>query len=242
MKIDILTLFPEMFYGVIGSSILGKAIEKNIIEINLVNIRDHSTDKHKRVDDYPYGGGAGMVMMPQPLYDAIQSVKKGSKDATVVLTSPKGKTFNQQMARQLSKIEHIIIVCGHYEGIDQRVIDSMVDLELSVGDYVLTGGEIPAMVIIDAVVRLLPGVLGSPESLDEESFMHGLLEYPHYTRPAEFMGMKVPEVLLSGNHGEINKWRREKAIEITARFRPELLEKADLTDEEKKRLSGRNDK
>jgi tRNA (guanine37-N1)-methyltransferase len=240
VRIDLLTLFPEMFYGVLSSSILRRAIENRIIEINLINIRDHSTDKHKRVDDYPYGGGAGMVMMAQPLYDAIQSVKKGSCGAQVVLTSPRGNTFNQRMARQLAGLQHMIIVCGHYEGIDQRIIDTMVDLEVSIGDYVLTGGEIPAMVIIDAVVRLLPGVLGSPASLEEESFMWGLLEYPHYTRPAEFLGIRVPEVLLSGNHGEIRKWRRKKAIEATARLRPELLEQAKLTDEERKGLAGRS--
>jgi tRNA (guanine37-N1)-methyltransferase len=240
VRIDVLTLFPEMFYGVLSSSILGKAIEKNIIEVNLFNIRDFSKDKHRRVDGYPYGGGAGMVMMAQPLYDAINSIKKDSPSARVILTSPKGKRFNQKTARRLSSGKHLVILCGHYEGVDQRIIDSMVDEEISIGDYILTGGELPAMVIIDVVARLIPGVLGSFESLQEESFKRGLLEYPQYTRPAEFMGMKVPAVLLSGNHKEIEKWRRLKALEITLKSRPDLLEDAELTEEEVSWLKSKN--
>ena len=223
MKIDILTLFPDMFDAVLKSSILGKALENGILKVGIINIRDFSLDRHKRVDDYPYGGGAGMVMMPQPLYDAISTVKESSPDARVILTSPRGKHFDQGKARELSRQPHLVIICGHYEGIDQRVIDSLVDEEISIGDYVLTGGELPAMVIVDAVARLLPGTIGSPRSLEEESFTGGLLEYPQYTRPADFMGMKVPEVLLSGNHKRIEEWRREKALEITRRLRPDLL-------------------
>jgi len=224
MKIYILTLFPEMFNGFLRSSIIGKAVQNGIVQITPVNIRDFSRDKHKRVDDYPYGGGAGMVMTPQPLYDAIASVKKKCPDAPVILTSPRGEPFVQEKAVQLSKTEHLIIVCGHYEGIDQRIIDSMVDQEISIGDYVLTGGELPAMVMVDAAVRLLPEAVGSSRSLEEESFTEGILEYPQYTRPAEFMGMDVPEVLLSGNHKRIEEWRRKKALETTRKRRPDLLE------------------
>lgn len=240
MRIDVLTLFPEMFYGVISSSIIAKAIDKGKLEVNLVNIREFSKDKHRRVDDYPYGGGAGMVMMPQPLYDAIQHVKKDAPGAKVMLTSPKGNTFDQEMAYELSREKHIVIVCGHYEGIDQRIIDLCVDREVSIGDYVLTGGELPAMVIMDAVARLIPGVLGSPESLNEESFQRGLLEYPQYTRPASFMGMKVPDILLSGNHREIDRWRRLKALEITLERRPDLIEKAMLSKDEIEWLKNKN--
>jgi tRNA (guanine37-N1)-methyltransferase len=225
MKIDILTLFPEMFHGILNSSIIGKAVEKGIIQASLVNIRDFSRDRHKRVDDYPYGGGAGMVMTPQPLYDAVSSVKKDNPEARVILTSPRGKPFVQEKALKLSREAHLIIICGHYEGIDQRITDSVVDEEISVGDYVLTGGELPAMIIVDAVTRLLPDVIGSPLSLEEESFNEGLLEYPQYTRPAKFMGMEVPEVLLSGDHKKINEWRREKALETTKSQRPDLLER-----------------
>jgi tRNA (guanine37-N1)-methyltransferase len=224
MKIYILTLFPEMFNGFLRSSIIGKAVQNGIVQITPVNIRDFSRDKHKRVDDYPYGGGAGMVMTPQPLYDAIASVKKKCPDAPVILTSPRGEPFVQEKAVQLSETEHLIIVCGHYEGIDQRIIDSMVDQEISIGDYVLTGGELPAMVMVDAAVRLLPEAVGSSRSLEEESFTEGILEYPQYTRPAEFMGMDVPEVLLSGNHKRIEEWRRKKALETTRKRRPDLLE------------------
>ncbi|MGI6703158.1 MAG: tRNA (guanosine(37)-N1)-methyltransferase TrmD [Clostridia bacterium] len=240
MKIDILTLFPEMFDSLLCSSIIGKAVEKGIIQVNIVNIRDFSRDKHRRVDHYPYGGGAGMVMMPQPIYNAIASVKEGCPEALVILTSPRGKPFVQQKAATLSRQGHLVIVCGHYEGVDQRVIDSMVDEEISIGDYVLTGGELPAMVIVDAVARLLPGVIGSLKSLEEESFTGGLLEYPQYTRPAEFMGMKVPEVLLSGDHKRIEEWRRERAIETTKALRPDLLEGCSLTDDGEGPLKGKN--
>ena len=219
MKFDVLTLFPEMF-EILNQSIIGKAIEKNLIDIHLINIRDFSKDKHKKVDDTPYGGGAGMVMKPDVVYDAYQSVK--DEKAKVIYMSPQGKTLNQKMVEELSKENHLIILCGHYEGIDQRVLDKIVDEEISIGDYVLTGGEIPAMVLIDSVSRYVEGVL-KEDSIKEESFSNGLLEYPQYTRPEVFEGMKVPEVLLSGHHENIEKWRKEKSLEITKKKRPELL-------------------
>lgn len=228
MRIHILTLFPKMFDGFLRSSIIGKAVQKGVAHIDLLNIRDFSHDKHKRVDDYPYGGGAGMIMTPQPLYDAINSLKKCSPKARIVLTSPRGTPLKQQKVQQLSTLDHLVIICGHYEGVDQRIIDSMVDEQISIGDYILTGGELPAMVIVDAVMRLLPEAIGSPRSLEEESFDGGLLEYPQYTRPADFMGMKVPEVLLSGNHSKISEWRKEKALEVTKKLRPDLLKKTGL--------------
>ena len=219
MQFDCLTLFPEMFEA-LNQSIIGRAKEKNLIKINLINIRDFSKDKHKKVDDTPYGGGAGMVMKADVVYDAYKSVK--DENAKVIYMSPQGKTLNQAKVEELAKQEHLIILCGHYEGIDQRVIDKIVDEEISIGDYVLTGGEIPAMVLIDAVSRYKEGV-PSKESIEEESFSNGLLEYPQYTRPEVFEDIKVPEVLLSGNHQNINKWRKEKSIEITRIKRPDLL-------------------
>ena len=219
MKFDILTLFPEMF-APIEQSIIGRAKEKKLIDINLVNIRDFSNNKHNKVDDTPYGGGAGMVMMPDVVYRAYQSVK--SDNAKVIYMSPPGNTLDQKKVKDLSKEEHLIILCGHYEGIDQRVIDKIVDEEISIGDYVLTGGEIPAMVLVDSVSRYVDGVL-SEDSTSEESFSNGLLEYPQYTRPENFEGMKVPEVLLSGHHENIEKWRKEKSYEITKQKRPDLL-------------------
>ena len=219
MRIDILTLFPEMF-SALQTSIIGRAKETNKIEINIINIRDFTLDKHKKCDDTPYGGGAGMVMTPQPIFDAIKSVKTPSSH--VIFMSPRGKTYNQKLAKQFSNLEHLIILCGHYEGVDQRVIDLCVDQEVSIGDFVLTGGEIPAMAIVDSLARLVDGVI-SKESLDEESFSNNLLEYPQYTKPQEFMGIRVPEVLTSGNHGEIAKWRKSKSIEITKAMRPDLL-------------------
>ena len=221
MKFDVLTLFPEMFEAV-KQSILGKAIEKGLININLVNIRDFSKNKHKKVDDTPYGGGAGMVIRPDVVYDAYKSVY--DENAKVVYLTPQGKTLNQKMVEDLSKEKHLILLCGHYEGIDQRVIDKIVDEEISIGDYVLTGGEIPAMVLIDSVSRYVEGVL-SQESIKEESFSNSLLEYPQYTRPEIFEGEKVPEVLLSGHHGNIDNWRKEQSIKITKQKRPDLLNK-----------------
>ena len=220
MKFDILTLFPEMFEAV-KQSVIGKAIEKQLIQINLINIRDFSKDKHKKVDDTPYGGGAGMVMMPDVVYDAYSSIQN-KENAKVIYLSPKGKVLNQEKVLELSKQEHLILLCGHYEGIDQRVIDEIVDEEISIGDYVLTGGEIPAMVLVDSVSRYIRGVL-KQESTQEESFTNNLLEYPQYTRPEEFHGQKVPEVLLSGHHENIRKWREQQSLEITKQKRPDLL-------------------
>ena len=219
MKFSILTLFPEMFNG-IKQSIIGKAIEKDLIEINLIDIRDFSKDKHKKVDDTPFGGGAGMVMKPDVVYDAYKSIK--SDNAKVIYMSPKGKTLSQEKVKELAKEEHIILLCGHYEGIDQRVLDEIVDEEISIGDYVLTGGEIPAMVLIDSVSRYIDGVI-TKESVEEESFSNGLLEYPQYTRPEIFLNKKVPEVLLSGHHENIKRWRDEQAFKITKQNRPDLL-------------------
>ena len=219
MRIDILTLFPDMFTP-LKESIIKRATDKNAVELNIVQIRDFSLDPHKKTDDVPYGGGAGMVMTPQPLYDAIKSVK--TENSKVVYLSPRGRVFKQQIAKEYACIEHLILVCGHYEGIDQRIIDLCVDEELSIGDYVLTGGELPAMVVADSVIRLLDGVI-TADSLSEESFSGGLLEYPQYTRPQNFMGQEVPDVLISGHHANIAKWRKEKSLEITKKNRPDLL-------------------
>lgn len=221
MKFDVLTLFPEMFKP-LEESIIGRAKERNIIDINLINIRNYSKDKHNKVDDTPYGGGAGMVMRADVVYDAYKSVT--SENSKVIYLTPQGNVLNQKKVEELAKEEHLILLCGHYEGIDQRVIDKIEPEEISIGDYVLTGGEIPAMVLIDAVSRYVDGVLNK-ESIMEESFSSGLLEYPQYTRPEVFEGEKVPEVLLSGNHQNIEKWRKEKSIEITKVKRPELLNK-----------------
>ena len=221
MQFDVLTLFPEMFEP-IKQSILGKAIENEKIKLKLVNIRDFSKDKHKKVDDTPYGGGAGMVMKPDVVYDTYKSVYE--ENAKVIYLSPQGKTLNQKKVEELSKEKHLILLCGHYEGIDQRVIDKIVDEEISIGDYVLTGGEIPAMVLIDTVSRYIDGVL-SQESIKEESFSQRLLEYPQYTRPEVFEGEKVPEILLSGHHENIEKWRKEQALKITKQKRPDLLKR-----------------
>ena len=219
MRIDILTLFPDMFTP-LKESIIKRATDKNAVELNIVQIRDFSLDPHKKTDDVPYGGGAGMVMTPQPLYDAIKSVK--TENSKVVYLSPRGRVFKQQIAKEYACIEHLILVCGHYEGMDQRIIDLCVDEELSIGDYVLTGGELPAMVVADSVIRLLDGVI-TADSLSEESFSGGLLEYPQYTRPQNFMGQEVPDVLISGHHANIAKWRKEKSLEITKKNRPDLL-------------------
>lgn len=218
MKIDILTTFPEMFEA-IKCSILGRAEEKKLLSINLVNIRDYSLDKHKKTDDTPFGGGAGMVMTCQPLYDAIMSVK--TDDSLIIYMSPKGETLSQKLVENLAKKEHLIIICGHYEGIDQRILDIFDTKEISIGDYVLTGGEIPAMALVDAVSRYVGGVL-SEGSTVEESFSNGLLEYPQYTKPQDFMGHKVPEVLTNGNHKLINEWRKNQSLEITKARRPDL--------------------
>ena len=228
MKFDILTLFPEMFEPM-KQSIIGKAVEKDLIEINLINIRDFSKDKHKKVDDTVYGGGAGMLIRPDVVYDAYESVKK--EESKVIYLSPKGKILSQKKVEELSKENHLILLCGHYEGIDQRVLDEIVDEEISIGDFVLTGGELPAMVLVDSVARYVGGVIDS-ESTSEESFSNGLLEYPQYTRPEEFLGKKVPEVLKSGHHANIEKWRRRESLKETFLKRPELLKNINLTEEE----------
>ena len=232
MQFDVLTLFPEMFEA-LDKSIIGRAKEKGIININLINIRDFSKDKHKKVDDTPYGGGAGMVIQPDVVYDAYKSVK--TENAKVLYMSPQGKKLSQEKVEELSKQEHLILLCGHYEGIDQRVLDKIVDEEISIGDYVLTGGELPAMVLIDAVSRYVGGVL-KEDSTKEESFSQGLLEYPQYTRPEIFENEQIPEVLLTGHHENIDKWRREQSLKITLAKRPDLLEKIELSDEDKKVL------
>ena len=219
MKFDVLTLFPEMFNS-LKESIIGRAVENNLIEINLTNIRDFSKDKHKKVDDTPYGGGAGMVIRPDVVYDAYISLK--DENAKVIYMSPKGTVLNQEKVKSLAKEKHLIILCGHYEGIDQRVLDEIVDEEISIGDYVLTGGELPAMVLIDSVSRYVEGVLNE-ESTSEESFSEGLLEYPQYTRPEEFRGKRVPDVLISGHHENIRNWRKEQSLMITKKNRPDLL-------------------
>lgn len=220
MKIDILTLFPEMFTP-LKTSIIGRAVDSGKLEINVIDIRDYTLDKHKKCDDTPFGGGAGMVMMPQPIADAILAVDKEHKARRIYL-SPKGRVFKQEVVLEYSKLDHILLLCGHYEGVDQRILDLFIDEELSIGDFVLTGGEIPAMAVVDAVARYVDGVING-QSLEQESFSSGMLEYPHYTRPQEFMGLTVPEVLLSGHHGKIDEWRAQKAKEITKKNRPDLL-------------------
>ncbi len=230
MKFSVLTLFPEML-GALGESIIGRAIKKGIIETEYVNIRDYSKDKHNRVDDYPYGAGGGMVMQPQPIYDAYKSVA-GETRPYVIYMSPQGNVLNQHKAKELAGYEHIVILCGHYEGVDERIIEEIVDEEISIGDYVLTGGELPAMVLVDTVSRMIEGVLDSRETASIESHYNGLLEYPQYTRPPEFMGRTVPEILISGHHANIEKWRREQSLLRTAKKRPDLLKKVELTPKE----------
>ena len=250
MTIDILTIFPEMFESVLNTSILGRARQQGLVEIEATDIRPFSAAKHKNTDDYPFGGGAGMLMMAQPIADCMRAVceKRGvpcpsnlesHEKANVrrIFLSPRGVTMNQRLAEELAEEEHLILLCGHYEGVDQRVLDKYIDMEISMGDYVLTGGEIGAMALADCVSRLIPGVLGSEESPRDESFSHaGLLEYPQYTRPRVFEGMEVPQVLLNGDHAKIAAWRREQAILTTAIRRPDLMEKADLTPKERARL------
>jgi len=235
MRIDVLTLFPEMFEGVFGASIIGKAREKGIVELNAVNFRDYANNKHNTVDDYPYGGGSGMVLKPEPLFAAVEDlVRPDEPRPRVILMCPQGEPFTQRKAEELAKEPRLVFICGHYEGYDERIREHLATDELSIGDYVLTGGELPAMVVIDAVVRLLPGVLGNESSAATDSFQSGLLEYPQYTRPASFRGWDVPEVLLSGHHGKIAAWRREQSLLRTLRRRPDLLGQAELTPEERR--------
>ena len=233
MKFDVLTLFPEMFSS-LKHSIIGRAQKNGYIETNIINIRDFSKDKHKKVDDTPYGGGAGMVLKPDVVFDAYNSIPD-KESAKVIFLSPQGKTLTHNKVIELSKEDHLILLCGHYEGIDQRVLDKIVDEEVSIGDYVLTGGELPAMVLIDCISRFVSGVLGNGSS-EEESFTDGLLEYPQYTRPEKFLEEKVPEILLSGNHSCINKWKRKESLKNTYLKRPELLKKIELSKEDKQVL------
>lgn len=225
MKISVLTIFPEM-YEALNSSVIGKALEKELFSVEVYNIRDYSLNKHKKCDDYPFGGGAGMVMTPQPLHDAITAADP-AHEAVRIYLSPKGKTLDQKTVTELAKLDHIVLINGSYEGIDERIIELDVDRELSIGDYVLTSGDLASLVVINAVARYIPDVLGSEQSTDEESFSAGTLEYPQYTRPQEFMGLRVPEVLLSGNHAEIREWRRKESLRITAERRPDLLHDKD---------------
>lgn len=235
MNIDILTLFPEMFDGVLNSSILKRAVDKNKFQYNLVNFRDYTTNKHQKVDDYPYGGGAGMVLSPQPIFDAVNALKeKKNGKPRVILMCPQGQPYNQRKAEELALEDHLIFICGHYEGYDERIREHLVTDEISIGDYVLTGGELGAMVVIDSIVRLLPDVLGNKDSAPQDSFSTGLLEHPHYTRPASFRGMNVPDILLSGDHAKIETWRRQESLNRTYKRRPELLDEIILNETDKK--------
>ncbi len=238
MRIDILTLFPDMCDAVMSESIIGRARKNGKVQINCIDIRNYTQDKHRRVDDKPYGGGMGMVMAAQPIYDCFQSLcgELGCRPHLIYLT-PQGRTLTQERIKQLSKLDNIALLCGHYEGIDERVIEALEPEEISVGDYVLTGGELPALIVADAVSRMLPGVLSDDECFQEESHYNSLLEYPQYTHPAEWQGRQVPEILLSGNHAKVDKWRREQSLKRTAGRRPDLLERAELSDEDKDFLS-----
>jgi len=232
MNIHVLSLFPEMFKGVFGSSILKKAQEKEAVSLAVTDIREFSNNKHKQVDDYPYGGGAGMVLKPEPMFQAVEAITEG-RNPRIILMCPQGERFTQKKAEELAKEEDLVFLCGHYEGYDERIRQFLVTDEISIGDFVLTGGELPAMTVIDAVVRLLPGVLGQQDSHIHDSFSTGLLEHPHYTRPADFRGMKVPDVLLSGNHANIDKWREQESLKRTFERRPDLLEEMELSPEQK---------
>ncbi len=234
MKIDVITIFPGILEGPFKESMIKRAADQGVVEINLVDLRDYTHDQHRQVDDYPYGGGYGMVLKPEPLFEAVEDLnnRSGSANPRVILLTPQGRRFDQHLARELAEIEHMILICGRYEGVDERVRTALVDEEISIGDFVLTGGELAAAVVVDAVVRLLPGVLAEEASADE-SFTEPLLEYPHYTRPSVYRDMEVPPVLLSGNHGEIARWRRRQSLQRTLEKRPDLLEKADLLPEER---------
>lgn len=238
MKIDVLSLFPEMFTGVFGSSILKKAADKEAVSYNVVNFREFSESKHGTVDDYPYGGGAGMVLKAQPIFDAVDHLTQaaGEKKPRVILMCPQGERYTQKKAEEFAKEDHLIFICGHYEGYDERIREHVVTDEISIGDYVLTGGELGAMVMIDSIVRLLPGVLGNEDSPVLDSYSSGLLEHPHYTRPYDFRGMTVPDTLMSGNHKHIEEWRRKESLRRTWTRRPDLLEHMELTEQEKKWL------
>lgn len=235
MNIHVLSLFPDMFSGVFGASILKKAQEKGAVQLAVTDIREYTENKHKQVDDYPYGGGAGMVLKPEPMFNAVEAITEGRKPR-VILMCPQGERFTQKKAEELALEEDLVFLCGHYEGYDERIREHLVTDEISIGDFVLTGGELPAMTVIDAVVRLLPGVLGQADSHIQDSFSTGLLEHPHYTRPSDFRGMKVPDVLLSGNHAKIDEWREEQSFLRTLQRRPDLLEVLELTEKQQKVL------
>lgn len=238
MRFEIITIFPEIFHAYLGTGILKKALQKRLFEVTVHNLRDYAKDRHRTVDDYPYGGGAGMVLKPEPLFTAVETICPDRTERRVIMLSPAGKKFNQEMAEELSREKRrLLFLCGRYEAIDERVRIALVDDEVSIGDYILTGGELPALVMIDAVTRLIPEVLGDERSAKEDSFSSGILDYPHYTRPPVFKDMAVPEVLLSGNHSEIWRWRRKEALRRTLKRRPELLEKIKLSDEDHKLIS-----
>jgi len=237
MRIDILTIFPAMFRGPFEESIVKRAVEKGLVDIHIHDIRQWASDRHRTVDDYPFGGGPGMVMKPEPLFAAAEAVlEQAPERGPIVLMTPQGRLFRQEVAGEFAREQRLVLICGHYEGVDARVHEHLATDEISVGDYVLSGGELPAMVVVDAVVREIPGVLGAPDASAEESFTQGLLEYPQYTRPADFRGLTVPDVLLSGNHREIARWRRRESLLRTLRRRPDLLAQADLTEEERRWL------
>jgi tRNA (guanine37-N1)-methyltransferase len=237
MRVDICTLFPEMFPCALNASVLGRAAKNGILDVYLHDIRDYTENRHRQADDYPFGGGQGMVLMPQPVFDCMAKVREEAPFARCIHLSPRGRVFDDTKARALARETGLILLCSHYEGLDQRAIDELVDEEISIGDYVLTGGELPAMVLLDAVARFLPGVLGCAHSAGDESFGDsGLLEYPQYTRPAEFRGLRVPDVLLSGHHAEIARWRRAQALRLTRERRPDLLKKVELSDEDRRIL------
>jgi len=233
VHIDVLTLFPEMFGGIFDLGIMKRAIDRKLVSIGLHNIRDYTHDKHHTADDYPYGGGAGMVLKPEPIFEAVEAIDK-KEGTSIILLSPQGRLFTQEVAQELSQHSRLVLICGHYEGVDERVREYLASDEISIGDYVLSGGELAAMVVIDSVFRLVPGVLGSEASPLDDSHVGGLLEYPQYTRPPQYRGWPVPEVLLSGNHAQINSWRREQAIRRTLEQRPELLARAELSSEEER--------
>ena len=244
MRFHVLTIFPAMFHGPMSESIIARAIERDLVEVNLHDIRDHATDRHRSVDDYPYGGGYGMVMKPEPIFDAVRSVKSGadlSDDTPVILLTPQGTPLTQPIVERLATFDDLLVICGRYEGVDERVREHVATCEISVGDYVLSGGELAAMVIVDAVTRLIPGAVGSIESTEDDSFSTGLLQFPQYTRPAMHEGREVPDVLLSGNHGEIERWRRRESLRRTLERRPDLLLDAGLTDEERQFVDGLRD-
>jgi tRNA (guanine37-N1)-methyltransferase len=236
MRFDIITIFPEIFSGVFDFGIVRRAVEAGLIEIHLHDLRDYTHDRHRQVDDRPFGGGAGMVMKPEPLFRAVEAVTNGEPGVSVALLSPQGRLFSQPVAEEYAHKPRLVLICGRYEGVDERVVEHLITDEVSIGDYVLSGGEIPAMVVVDAVTRLIPGALGCEQSAERESFSNGLLDYPHYTRPAEYRELKSPEVLLSGNHAEIERWRRRKSIEKTLRRRPDLIRDRALSEDERREI------